>query len=138
MTVGGELGGAASSLTRTQSRSSATPPAGSQPIVETKTRRFACQTASVARPSTADSIVEGTPGWAGAGTSASNGAISPAPTSPRVIVVVALGRPVIRNQATSAFAVAWIPTPNTVADVAGDWRAGRHAKYSFGKSAGAM
>ena len=66
MTVGDAGVAVDSSLTRTQSRLSTSPPSGSHGKVETNASLLSFQTASVGRSSTASAIVS-PPGWKGSG-----------------------------------------------------------------------
>jgi hypothetical protein len=116
-----------SSVTRTQSRGSALPPAGSHGRVETNASLLSFQTASVGRASSASTIVGGAPGCFGGG-----GKAKPATTlvavrsiSPTEILPVA-AFPVYSWYRTSSFAISEITKID--ADVAGVCSAGRRAK----------
>src|SRR4051794_26979920 len=115
-----------SSLTRTQSRVSATPPAGSHGKVETTASLLSFQIASVGRSSTANWIWAGNPGCLGAGgeskllMTASRSRVATEVTPPPA------GVPVIRAYAMSPSACS--ATANTVGLLAGVWNDGRQLK----------
>src|SRR5262245_40929615 len=134
MSVGEAWLATLSSVTRTQSRCSTTPPAGSQVAVETTASRLSFQIASVGRPSTASAIVAGAPGCLGAG-----GVVNPVVSDDRFEITIdgtplPAGDPVIRAYASAPVVVS--ATASTVGEEAGVWSDGRQEKKSLGKLLG--